>query len=67
MHCRLWLIILNFAKIPSKTRLATHVNGASTVEQPVRERVPRMSSPNVNGEGENVGVNQIFGKMTKIL
>jgi hypothetical protein len=68
----LWLIMLEFAKMPPKTRLTTRINGATIVEQPTRERVSRMSSPNVN---ENVGVireeevsiKQIFGKVTKIL
>jgi hypothetical protein len=58
--------------MPPKTRSAARVDAASTVEQPVRRRTPRMNTSHVN---KNVGVvgkeevliNQIFGKMIEIL
>jgi hypothetical protein len=75
MHCRLWLIVSNLAKMLSKTRSAIRTNDTSTVEQPVREQIPRMIAPNVIGEEENVGVGnmeevtnkQILSKMTEVL
>jgi hypothetical protein len=72
MHFGLWLIVLNSAKMPPKIRSVNRANRTSTMEQTTRERVPRMSPPNVNenvgvGQVEEVSTNQIFGKIIEIL
>jgi hypothetical protein len=68
-------MVSNLAKMLSKTRSTTRANCTLTVKRPVREQISRMSSPNVVGEGKNVGVGnveevaikQIFSKMTEVL
>jgi hypothetical protein len=58
--------------MPLKTRSTARVNEPSTVEQLERGRTPRMDTSHVNENTgvvheEEISINHIFGKMTKIL
>jgi hypothetical protein len=59
-------------KIPPRTRKTIRYNGASSIEQTARERIPRVDPPKVNANititsEEEEMFNRIIGKMEATL